>query len=68
VSEYCACAHDGRGSLVSECIAHQEIREQRDALLAALKDVVKYMPSVTAFQRERLRRADAAIAKAEGKE
>lgn len=34
-------------------------------LLAALKDVVEYMPSVTAFQRERLRRADAVIAKAE---
>lgn len=36
-------------------------------LLKALKDVLEYMPSITAFQRERIRRAEAAIAKAEGK-
>lgn len=35
--EPCACVHDGRGSLASECQEHREIREQRDGLLAALK-------------------------------
>ena len=32
----CACQHDGRGGLVSECQEHQEIREQRDVLVKAL--------------------------------
>lgn len=40
-AESCACLHDGRGSLVAECQQHQEIREQRDELLAALQSVVE---------------------------
>lgn len=39
---------------------------QRDALLVALKAVLEYMPSVTAFQRQRIRTAEAAIASVEG--
>jgi len=31
-AETCACTHDGRGGLVIECQAHQEIREERDRL------------------------------------
>lgn len=36
----CACAHDGRGALVNECQEHQQIREQRDELLAALNGML----------------------------
>lgn len=38
---------------------------QRGDLLSALVDVLEYMPTVTAYQRERVRKAEAAIAKAE---
>ena len=35
--DHCACSHDGRGELVTECQEHQEIREQRDELVSALE-------------------------------
>lgn len=31
VTDHCACQHDGRGELVSECEEHRLVREERDA-------------------------------------
>jgi hypothetical protein len=39
--QHCACSHDGRGGLLTECQEHQEIREQRDELFIALRDLVE---------------------------
>ena len=35
--DHCACSHDGRGELVTECQEHLEIRDQRDALLSLVE-------------------------------
>ena len=79
-ADHCACVLDGRGSLTSECQEHQQVREQRDCLLAALKAVAETDRDCPACDRGVLRHpenghwptcpfghADIAIAAAEGR-
>jgi hypothetical protein len=39
IANGCACEHDGRGDLVTECQEHQRIREERDSLSSRLDSV-----------------------------
>jgi len=71
--DHCACSHDGRGQLVTECQEHQEIREQRDTLLEELKNIANANPKTwdadmsDQFQQWAQSRARAVIARVEGK-
>lgn len=56
-----------RGKTPEQTEANARLMAAAPELLEALRDVLEYMPSLTAFQRERIRRAERAIANAEGR-
>jgi hypothetical protein len=55
------------GSRTPESTANVRLIAAAPDLLKASKDLLEYMPTLTAFQRARCRQAEAAIAKAEGR-
>lgn len=50
--DHCACLHDGRGGLSTECQEHREIRKQRDQLLAAIRDCAAVLEAILGRREE----------------